>query len=51
MVGFHELYERHWRDVYRPVVGIAWALTGIACWVAAYIIGRRATRGVTSPSL
>jgi hypothetical protein len=29
----------------KPVVGIAWLLTGIVCWVAAYIIGRRAARG------
>jgi hypothetical protein len=28
----------------KPPVGIAWALTGIVCWVAAYVIGRRATR-------
>ena len=26
----------------KPVIAIAWALTGAACWVAAYIIGRRA---------
>jgi threonine/homoserine efflux transporter RhtA len=28
----------------KPPVGIAWALTGIVCWVAAHVIGRRATR-------
>ncbi len=26
----------------KPVIAIAWAFTGAACWVAAYIIGRRA---------
>ena len=28
----------------KPVIAVAWLLTGIACWVAAYIIGRRANR-------
>ncbi len=28
----------------KPAVGVAFALTGIACWVAAYVIGRRAAR-------
>src|SRR5476649_1942880 len=26
----------------QPVIALAWGLTGVACWVAAYIIGRRA---------
>ena len=26
----------------QPVIAIAWGLTGLACWVAAYILGRRA---------
>ena len=26
----------------QPVIALAWGLTGLACWVAAYVIGRRA---------
>jgi hypothetical protein len=26
----------------QPVIAIAWGLTGLACWIAAYVIGRRA---------
>jgi hypothetical protein len=73
MVGFHALYERHSRDVYRfalflsggysllpfaflmrqgriewimmrdrPTMAAAFALAALACWLAAYIINRRA---------
>ena len=28
----------------KPVVGVAWLLTGLVCWIAAYIIGRRLAR-------
>lgn len=28
----------------KPAVGLAWLFTGIVCWIAAYIIGRRARR-------
>jgi hypothetical protein len=40
--GFHE-GRVDWillRD--QTVVGVAWLLTGLACWIAAYVIGRRA---------
>jgi hypothetical protein len=28
----------------QPVIAVTWLLTGIACWIAAYLIGRRANR-------
>ena len=28
----------------QQVIGATWLLTGIACWIAAYVIGRRAHR-------
>jgi len=28
----------------KPAVGVAWLAVGIACWIAAYVIGRRANR-------
>jgi hypothetical protein len=28
----------------KPTIAIAWLLTGVACWIAAYVIGRRAHR-------
>jgi hypothetical protein len=52
MLGFHELYERHAGEVYRfewifrdkPIIAITFALTGLACWVAAFVINWRAHR-------
>jgi hypothetical protein len=28
----------------KPAIAVAWLLTGIACWIAAYVLGKRATR-------
>ena len=28
----------------KPVIAVTWLLTGIVCWIAAYLIGRRANR-------
>jgi hypothetical protein len=28
----------------KPAVGVTWLLVGIVCWIAAYLIGRRANR-------